>query len=51
MAKDFGSETEETLIQSVLHDYEGSPERQYSSSDDPYTQLTYSDLSKELVRE
>ena len=25
-----------------------SPERQYSSSDDPYTQLTYSDLSEEL---
>ena len=48
MAEDFVSETEGTLIQSVVHDYQESPERQYSSSDDPYTQLTYSDLSEEL---
>lgn len=48
MAEDFVSETEETLIQSVVHDYQESPERQYSSNDDPYTRLTYSDLSEEL---
>ena len=48
MAEDFVSETEETLIHSVVHDYQESPEKQYSSSDDPYTQLTYSDLSEEL---
>ena len=31
MAEDFVSETEETLIQSVVRDYQESPERQYSS--------------------
>ena len=36
------------LRQGVVHEYQDSPDRQYSSSDDPYTQLTYSDLSKQL---
>ena len=36
------------LSQGVVHEYQDSPDRQYSSSDDLYTQLTYSDLSKEL---
>ena len=50
MAEEFVSENEETLIQSIVHEYQESPETntQYSSSDGPYTQLTYGDLSKEL---
>ena len=47
MAEEFVSDNEETLIQSVVDDYQKSPEtdRQYSSSD---VQLNYGDLSEEL---
>ena len=50
MAEEFVSDNEETLIQSVVDDYQESPEtgRQYLSSDDPYIRLTYGDLSEEL---
>ena len=50
MAEEFVSDNEETLIQSVVDDYQESTEtnRLYSSSDDPYIQLTYGDLSEEL---
>ena len=42
MTEEFVSQNEATLIQSLVHDYQESPEtnRQYSSSHDPYTQLT-----------
>lgn len=49
MTEEIISENEKTLIQSVVHGYQESLENgQYSSSDDPYTQLTYGNLSEEL---